>query len=34
VAGAIVGLVTDGASNGRVVRVVDGVAADAKWVWA
>jgi NAD(P)-dependent dehydrogenase (short-subunit alcohol dehydrogenase family) len=34
VAAAIVGLVTDGASNGRVVRVVDGVAADAKWVWA
>ena len=34
VAAVIVGLATDGASNGRVVRVVDSVAADAKWVWA
>jgi hypothetical protein len=34
VAAAIVGLVTDDASNGRVVRVVDGKASDAKWVWA
>jgi NAD(P)-dependent dehydrogenase (short-subunit alcohol dehydrogenase family) len=34
VAAVIVGLVTDDASNGRVVRVVDGKASDAKWVWA
>lgn len=33
VARVIVGLVTDGVSNGRVVRVVDGKASDAKWGW-
>lgn len=33
VAGAVLGLVTDGVSNGRVVRVVDGEARDAKWSW-
>jgi NAD(P)-dependent dehydrogenase (short-subunit alcohol dehydrogenase family) len=33
VAAVITGLVTDGVSNGRVVRVVDGKASDAKWSW-
>jgi NAD(P)-dependent dehydrogenase (short-subunit alcohol dehydrogenase family) len=33
VADAVVGLVLDGVSNGRVVRVVDGEARDAKWSW-
>lgn len=33
VAAVIVGLVLDGESNGRVVRVVDGKASDAKWSW-
>ena len=34
VAQVIVGLVEDGKSNGRVVRVVDGVASDARWAWS
>jgi len=33
VAQVIVGLIEDGQSNGRVVRVVDGVASDARWVY-
>jgi NAD(P)-dependent dehydrogenase (short-subunit alcohol dehydrogenase family) len=33
VASVIVGLVEDGKSNGRVVRVVDSIASDAKWSW-
>ena len=34
VARAIVDLIEDGKSNGRVVRVVDGVASDARWTWS
>ena len=33
VAQVIVGLIEDGQSSGRVVRVVDGVASDARWTW-
>lgn len=33
VASVIVGLIEDGQSNGRVVRVVDGEVKDAKWIW-
>lgn len=30
----IVGLIEDGQSNGRVVRVVDVAASDARWAWS
>jgi len=33
VARVIVGLIEDGESNGKVMRVVDGVASEAKWTW-
>ena len=33
VARVIVDLIEDGQSNGRVVRVVDGEAKDARWTW-
>lgn len=33
VAAVVCALVTDGVSSGRVVRVVDGEARDAKWSW-
>jgi len=34
VAQVIVDLIEDGQSTGRVVRVVDGAASDARWAWS